>query len=76
MSRKVKVLLVTEADSNVDFLERGITSRYKLLDRGRTYSIENAFKKIEEEGPDVVGVDEETLGKEREALRRKWEDEW
>ena len=54
MSRKVKVLLVTEADSNVDFLERGITSRYKLLDRGRTYSIENAFKKIEEEGPDVI----------------------
>ena len=76
MSRKVKVLLVTEADSNVDFLERGITSRYKLLDRGRTYSIENAFKKIEEESPDVVGVDEEILEKEREALRRKWEDEW
>ena len=46
------------------------------MDRGRTYSIENAFKKIEEEGPDVVEVDEETLGKEREALRRKWEDEW
>ena len=51
MSRKAKVLLVTEADSNVDFLEQGITSRYKLLDRGRTYSIENAFKKIEEESP-------------------------
>ena len=46
------------------------------MDRGRTYSIENAFKKIEEEGPDVVGVDEEILEKEREALRRKWEDEW
>lgn len=54
MSRKVKVLLVTEVDSNVDFLERGITSRYKLLDRGRTYSLENAFKKIEEESPDVI----------------------
>lgn len=54
MSRKAKVLLVTEADSNVDFLEQGITSRYKLLDRGRTYSIGNAFKKIEEESPDVI----------------------
>lgn len=56
MSKKTKVLIVSEGDLNIDFLERVVTSRYKLLERGRIYTVDNAFVKIEKERPDVIIV--------------------
>ena len=56
MSKKTKVLIVSDGDFNVDFLERAVTSRYKLLDRGRIYTVDNAFQKTEKHSPDVIIV--------------------
>lgn len=56
MSKKAEVLIVSEGDLNIDFLERVVTSRYKLLERGQIYTVDNAFVKIEKERPDVIIV--------------------
>ena len=56
MSKKANVLIVSSGDFNVDFLERAVTSRYKLLDRGKIYTVDKAFEKIEQHRPDVIIV--------------------
>lgn len=60
MSKKANVLIASNSDFNVDFLERAITSRYKLLDRGKIYTV------------DKSDTDDSILEKEKEELLRKW----
>ena len=54
MSKKANVIIVSDDDFNVDFLERVVASRYKLLDRGRVCTMDNAFEKTEKQRPDVI----------------------
>ena len=57
MSKTAKVFLISANGADADFIERCITSRYKLINRGRKYAVNNAFGMIQKERPDVIVID-------------------
>ena len=57
MSKTAKIFLISAMGANKDFIESCIASRYKLINRGRKYTVDNAYGVIQKERPDVIVID-------------------